>query len=90
MRLRGGGFGILSLKGRAPFAVAPAAIKISSDADDGDPESKRALDAIESAPASPAMLESIQQWANDVLSRLSGQHNLEASASAPAVHPERS
>ena len=74
MRIRDGGFGILSLKGRAPFAVVSAAIKIRNDADDGDPKSKRALDAIESAPA---MLESIQQWASDVLSRLGDQHNLE-------------
>ena len=75
MRLRGGGFGILSLKGRAPFAVVSAAIKIKSDGDDGDPKSKRARDAIESAPT---MLESIQQWAGDVLTRLGNHHNLEA------------
>jgi predicted small metal-binding protein len=73
MRLRDGGFGILSLKDRVPFAVVSTAVKISNDADDGDPKSKRAMDAIESAPT---MLESIQQWTDDALSRLGNKHNL--------------
>ena len=74
MRLRDGGFAILSLKDRVPFAVVSTAIKIKNDADDGDPKSKRARDAIESAPT---MLESIQQWTDDVLTRLGNHHNLE-------------
>ena len=74
MRIRDGGLGILSLKDRVPFAVVSTAIKIKNDADDGDPKSKRARDAIESAPT---MLESIQQWTDDVLTRLGNQHNLE-------------
>ena len=72
MRLRDGGFGILSLKDRVPFAVVSTVIKIRNDADHGDNKSKRALDAIESAPT---ILESIQQCTNDVISRLGKQHN---------------
>lgn len=74
MRLKDGGFGILSLKDRVPFAVVSTATKIRNDADGGDPKSKWALDAIESAPT---MMASIQQWTNEVLDRLGDQHNLE-------------
>ena len=73
MRLRDGGFGILSLVDRVPFAVVSTAIKISNDADDDDHKSKRALNAIRS---SSMIRESVQQWTNTVLSRLGNQHTL--------------
>ena len=72
MRLRHGGFGILSLKDRVPFAVVSTVNKIRNDADHDDNKSKRALDAIESAPP---IMESIKQCTNEVLNRLGKKHN---------------
>ena len=74
MRLRDGGFGILSLKDRVPVAVVSTAIKIQNDAEKDDQKSKRALTAIQS---SSTLQKTVQYWTKKVASRQGKQNSIE-------------
>ena len=74
MRLRDGGFGILSLKDRVPVAVVSTAIKIKNDAEKDDQKSKRALTAIQS---SSTLRKTVQHRTQKVYSRQGKQNSIE-------------